>query len=248
MEEERQFYKSLMPLIYVLNILNLSNLKVTNRKRNRLKISYLNLFYNVLVAGTLFGCFMYAGDNAVEDLDDSSNSISQATDLFELYSGMTTQTVAILAMCANSKKFIDFFHRLNVVDKKIAILGQKVTSSYNTRFAVCGISLVFVEFLVTIVPDYIFFIDNETVIYLITSYYSIIPNGLFKVQLTTLIYLLWGRLFAVNSVLKELKRKLKDEADIKENSPKNYQLAARRRINLAGNEFGKRVYKNCNKI
>ncbi|GJQ80794.1 hypothetical protein Trydic_g9385 [Trypoxylus dichotomus] len=164
-----------------------------------------------VVAGTFFGCFVYATGNSAKDLDDS---ISEATDMFELYSSVVGQTTAILVICVNNKRFMTFFHRLNIVDKRIFlinVIGEKITSEFNRKFVIYGISLVIIEFLITFIPDYIFFIENETTIYLVTSYYPIITGGLFKVQLATLIYLLWKRFSALNRILKKLKWKMKDE-------------------------------------
>lgn len=208
--EERDFYNSIAPLIYVTNILSLSNVKL-NKHRNRLEISYSNLVFNVVVAAVFFGCSIYATRNSTTDLGEAMNSISEATDTFELYSAMVTQTIAILVMCVNSKRFISFFRRLNQIDRKISVIGERVSSRTNKKFVITGMVLLTTEFLITFFPDYLLFFDKETTVYLITSYYPIITNGLFKVQLTTLIYFLWQRFSAINRMLRKVKRWIEKE-------------------------------------
>ncbi|KAI4466760.1 invertebrate gustatory receptor [Holotrichia oblita] len=215
--EERDLYNSIAPLMYVTNMLSLSNVKM-NKHRNRLVISYSNLIFNVIIAAVFFGCSIYATQNSMRDLDESMNSISEATDTFELYSAMITQTIAMLAMCVNSKRFISFFRRLNQVDRKMSVLGEQVSSETNKKFVVTGMSLVTIEFLITFLPDYFLFVDNETTVYLATSYYPIISTGLFKVQLTTLIYFLWQRFFAINRMLRKLKQWIEREKGNKKNT------------------------------
>nr|XP_022910171.1 uncharacterized protein LOC111421260 [Onthophagus taurus] len=160
--------------------------------------------YNILNALIFVGCFIYACEDVKILSDSSNNSISQATGLVDLYAGITTQTISIFLCCINGKRFIQLTHGLANIDKHLEVLGEIIEYKKSKKFVVWGLTIITTEFIITFSIDYALFIQDESKVYLITSYYPIITIGIVKLQLTVLMYFIKQRFQALNNIVKEI--------------------------------------------
>ncbi|GLV40542.1 Gustatory receptor 2a [Carabus blaptoides fortunei] len=100
------------------------------------------------------------------------------------------------------------FSQLDSIDAQLQQLGQKLEYKGTFWFTVVGVCVTFVELSVTLPSDYVFFLNDESVMFIICSYTPMILYGMIKLQFITFVYLLEKRYAFINKILMRLEQKV----------------------------------------
>lgn len=180
-------YESMSWLWGALQLFGLISIKYDSTLQ-KLESSKWSISYNLLISVSYIICFLFAIKNiAVADYI-SKNSISEATGWFDLYAGTFFQIYGIIWNIWNLNLLIEYFDNAKKVDMDLRLLNIKVKHKKQTIFVCSGICVIVMEFVITFIPDYILFVDDETSIYLFTSYFPILSTGIIKLQISSLLY------------------------------------------------------------
>ncbi|NP_001137601.1 gustatory receptor isoform X1 [Tribolium castaneum] len=202
-------YSSINSLVLISKIFALLPVKKHHRLEKLVPCVYLTSFSVVLSLGS-FIVSVYL----TTKIDNDGESISLASGWLDLYLGITIQTLGIISNCINAKQITIFFDKIQRIDKQFGLLGYSINYRRISIFVNLAILGVFGEFVLVFVPDYVFFVENEPILYLIFSYCPIVTTGIIKIQFATCAHLILQR---VNHVKKILEKETQTVAFPKDN-------------------------------
>lgn len=129
-------------------------------------------------------------------------SFSDASGLTDLILGSSIYLVGNVANALNVKRFDVFVETIAVIDKRWRHVVE--LSNFDRRYVRLtsfGLTLIVVEFLLTLSTDYWFFVVDESFSYLFTSYFPILGNGCVKLYYVVTVTFVYDRVVLVNRFL-----------------------------------------------
>lgn len=110
------------------------------------------------------------------------------------------------------------FSQLESIDAQLVQLGQKLNYRKTFLFTLVGVFVAFIELSLTFPSDYVYFLTDESGLFIFCSYSPMIICSMIKLQFLTFVYLLEQRYSFINKTLTRLERKIepirKDDSKI----------------------------------
>lgn len=120
--------------------------------------------------------------------------------------------------CFYSKRLVKMFSQLESIDAQLVQLGQWLNYKNTFLFTLVGVFVAFIELSLTFPSDYVFFLTDESGLFIFCSYAPMITCSMIKLQFLTFVYLLEQRYAFINNTLTRLERKIepirKDDSKI----------------------------------
>lgn len=208
MKEPKNIYESILPLHLIGKALALNPIKFDSNAQKFEICKYSFAF--CLIFGLITTFFIsYLVEHAKLNEQAGSNTISQASFWFDLYAGIFIQLTGIILSCINARITSKLLTQMIHIDQFINKLGSEVSHKSAFYLSLGGFSFILIEFLITAIPDYIFFYTpSQTKLVLTISYITIIINGIIKLQFVVFIYLVYTRFKSVNGILKQIHKRI----------------------------------------
>lgn len=201
----KNIYEAVYPL-YIQSVLTGTLPYTYNKKKKQYETSTIILVLDLLYM-TIF-TILFLRSSTESTVDVTENSISNLSGWFELYSQVLSVSIATIINCINRKTLVQMFKKINMIDLQLSQIGEKTQYKSVYYFCVIGVLLSWIELAITFPTDYVFLIQNESILYMISTYTPITINGFTKVQYVLFIFIIKERYKLLNNNITSLKHKL----------------------------------------
>lgn len=175
------------PILIISNILGISSVGL-NLQNVSIISKALSLIWTFLIILN-FGYIMFYENRF--PLSKQDHLISEVSQFLDLFCGVLLQITSIILSWYNSEKFLCLLQNYVKIDQKFSKLIVGINGNRKlVKFAWSGTVIVFIWFAANSIPDFLYFVDEKSVFYILASYSPLVFNGFMKLQYVTCIYVI----------------------------------------------------------